>query len=160
MKLAEGKPLRRRLMAAMAQQDCGQCGYHLRDLCERDRDGSEQRLNLCVPGEKITARGLKVLLEESAGVPAAEPAMSIPAAPKAAIAKTLGYSRSTPVDVTFLSRRRLNKEGSDKATYHIEFDLVSASIRRMTRPSSIPSSPRFVRRPISPSLTGRCARCS
>jgi len=27
MKLADGKPLRWRLMAAMAQQDCGQCGY-------------------------------------------------------------------------------------------------------------------------------------
>src|SRR5882724_3934976 len=27
MKLAEGRPLRRRMMAAMAQQDCGQCGY-------------------------------------------------------------------------------------------------------------------------------------
>src|SRR5215467_10777845 len=26
MKLAEGRPLRRRMMAAMAQQDCGQCG--------------------------------------------------------------------------------------------------------------------------------------
>ncbi|MBO0766605.1 MAG: sulfite reductase subunit alpha, partial [Hyphomicrobiaceae bacterium] len=30
MRLATGKPLPRRLMAAMAQQDCGQCGY----LCE------------------------------------------------------------------------------------------------------------------------------
>ena len=27
MKLAEGKPLRWKMMAAMAQQDCGQCGY-------------------------------------------------------------------------------------------------------------------------------------
>src|SRR5690348_596461 len=26
MQLAEGRPLRRRMMAAMAQQDCGQCG--------------------------------------------------------------------------------------------------------------------------------------
>src|SRR3954471_19474237 len=26
MKLAQGKPLRRRMMAAMGQQDCGQCG--------------------------------------------------------------------------------------------------------------------------------------
>jgi sulfite reductase (NADPH) flavoprotein alpha-component len=26
MKLAEGRPLPRRMMAAMAQQDCGQCG--------------------------------------------------------------------------------------------------------------------------------------
>src|SRR3974390_983237 len=27
MKLAEGRPLERRLMAAMGQLDCGQCGY-------------------------------------------------------------------------------------------------------------------------------------
>src|ERR1700724_2897704 len=26
MKLADGRPLRRRMMAAMGQQDCGQCG--------------------------------------------------------------------------------------------------------------------------------------
>ena len=31
MKLAEGRPLRRRMMAAMAQQDCGQCGYNCND---------------------------------------------------------------------------------------------------------------------------------
>ena len=31
MKLAEGRPLRRRMMAAMAQQDCGQCGYNCQD---------------------------------------------------------------------------------------------------------------------------------
>src|SRR5262245_11260797 len=31
MKLAEGRPLNRRMMAAMAQQDCGQCGYNCHD---------------------------------------------------------------------------------------------------------------------------------
>ncbi len=34
MKLAEGRPLRRRMMAAMAQQDCGQCGYNCNDYAE------------------------------------------------------------------------------------------------------------------------------
>ena len=34
MKLAEGKPLPRRMMAAMAQQDCGQCGYNCHDYSE------------------------------------------------------------------------------------------------------------------------------
>src|SRR3982750_4227006 len=32
MKLAEGRPLRRRMMAAMAQQDCGQGGYNCKDF--------------------------------------------------------------------------------------------------------------------------------
>src|ERR1700759_2924443 len=34
MKLAEGRPLRRRMMAAMAQQDCGQCGYNCSDYSD------------------------------------------------------------------------------------------------------------------------------
>jgi sulfite reductase (NADPH) flavoprotein alpha-component len=52
MKLAEGRPLRRRLMAAMAQQDCGQCGYDCHNYSEAIANKSEARLNLCVPGGK------------------------------------------------------------------------------------------------------------
>src|SRR6202000_2814048 len=52
MKMAEGRPLRRRMMAAMAQQDCGQCGYNCRDYSNAIADKSEARLNLCVPGGK------------------------------------------------------------------------------------------------------------
>src|SRR6185312_14247276 len=75
MKLAEGRPLRRRMMAAMAQQDCGQCGYNCNDYSDAIASKAETRLNLCVPGGKETARMLKALNEEletaSAGVPAA-----------------------------------------------------------------------------------------
>ncbi|MDE2330123.1 MAG: sulfite reductase subunit alpha, partial [Bradyrhizobium sp.] len=52
MKLAEGRPLRRRMMAAMAQQDCGQCGYNCSDYSDAIAARSEARLNLCVPGGK------------------------------------------------------------------------------------------------------------
>jgi len=34
MKLADGRPLRRRMMGAMAQQDCGQCGYNCQDYAD------------------------------------------------------------------------------------------------------------------------------
>src|SRR5436305_4617398 len=44
MKLAEGRPLRRRLMAAMAQQDCGQCGYNCQDYSEAISRKTEERL--------------------------------------------------------------------------------------------------------------------
>ena len=37
MKLADGKPLPRKLYAAMAQQDCGQCGLCLRELLRGHR---------------------------------------------------------------------------------------------------------------------------
>src|ERR1700719_2609165 len=64
MKLAEGRPLRRRLMAAMAQQDCGQCGYNCQDYSDALSRKTEERLNLCVPGGKATARVLKTLYAE------------------------------------------------------------------------------------------------
>src|SRR5438105_15897297 len=71
MKLAAGRPLRRRLMAAMAQQDCGQCGYNCNDYSEAIAGKTEARLNLCVPGGKETARMLKALHEELEKAPPA-----------------------------------------------------------------------------------------
>src|SRR5580658_1313317 len=70
MKLADGRPLRRRMMAAMAQQDCGQCGYNCHDYSEAIATKAEGRLNLCVPGGKETARMLKSLYEELDKAPA------------------------------------------------------------------------------------------
>src|SRR5215468_11048075 len=59
MTLAAGRPLRRRMMAAMAQQDCGQCGYTCEDYSNAIFTGGEKKLNLCVPGGKETARMVK-----------------------------------------------------------------------------------------------------
>src|SRR6516225_7293529 len=75
MKLAQGRPLRRRLMAAMAQQDCGQCGYNCHDYSEALWSKTEARLNLCVPGGKETNRMLKKLYEEVDAAPVAAPAI-------------------------------------------------------------------------------------
>ena len=69
MKLAEGRPLRRKMMAAMAQQDCGQCGYNCHDYSEAIASRKEERLNLCVPGGKDTARMLKALYAELDSAP-------------------------------------------------------------------------------------------
>ena len=46
MKLADGRPLRRRMMAAMGQQDCGQCGYNCADYSDAIFAKKEARLNL------------------------------------------------------------------------------------------------------------------
>jgi len=64
MKLAEGRPLRRRMMAAMGQQDCGQCGYTCQDYSDAIFSEKEKRLNLCVPGGKETTRVLRALHQE------------------------------------------------------------------------------------------------
>ncbi|WJR74877.1 sulfite reductase subunit alpha [Bradyrhizobium sp. NP1] len=129
MTLAEGRPLRRRMMAAMAQQDCGQCGYNCSDYSDAIASRSEARLNLCVPGGKETARMLKQLHEELDKAPAAKPVPAVvPAVAVTATISAPGRSRDNPVEATFLSRRLLNKKGSEKQTWHIDFDLAEGGL--------------------------------
>jgi sulfite reductase (NADPH) flavoprotein alpha-component len=128
MKLAEGRPMRRRMMAAMAQQDCGQCGYNCNDYSDAIASKAEPRLNLCVPGGKETARMLKALNEELEKAPAASSGSSAPVAAAPAITAEPGRSRDNPVPATFVSRRLLNKEGSEKETWHIDFDLSGCGL--------------------------------
>src|SRR5436305_11838993 len=127
MKLAEGRPLRRRMMAAMAQQDCGQCGYNCNDYSDAIAAKSEARLNLCVPGGKETARMLKALHEELEKAPVSGTAAAPVMAASGPTAE-LGRSRDNPVPATFVSRRLLNKPGSEKETWHIDFDLSGCGL--------------------------------
>jgi sulfite reductase (NADPH) flavoprotein alpha-component len=127
MKLAEGRPLRRRMMAAMAQQDCGQCGYNCNDYSEAIAGKSEARLNLCVPGGKETARMLKALYEEINKAPAG-PSAAAPVAAAAVPVGEPGRSRDNPAPAKFLSRTLLNKGKSEKETWHIEFDLSGCGL--------------------------------
>jgi sulfite reductase (NADPH) flavoprotein alpha-component len=133
MKLAEGRPMPRRMMAAMAQQDCGQCGYNCQDYSSAIANQAEDRLNLCVPGGKETARMLKALVEEMGGGATDPEESKIKAEARqleqARAADTrVGRSRAAPAEAVFLSRRRLNGDGSEKATYHVEFDLSAAGL--------------------------------
>jgi sulfite reductase (NADPH) flavoprotein alpha-component len=98
MTLAEGRPLRRRMMAAMAQQDCGQCGYNCQDYSNALFLRKEERLNLCVPGGKETARMLKTLYQElgqptASATPTAASAKSAPSAMAATGATAPGTTR-------------------------------------------------------------------
>jgi sulfite reductase (NADPH) flavoprotein alpha-component len=128
MKLAEGRPLRRRMMAAMAQQDCGQCGYNCNDYSDAIASRAEARLNLCVPGGKETARMLKALNEELEKAPAASSGTAVASVAAPAISAEPGRSRDNPVAATFVSRRLLNKSGSEKETWHIDFDLSGCGL--------------------------------
>jgi sulfite reductase (NADPH) flavoprotein alpha-component len=138
MKLAEGRPLHRRMMAAMGQQDCGQCGYNCQDYSDAIALQKEKRLNLCVPGGKETTRMLKALHQElgsssSAPATAKSPSKSpnktpTPADATVAPAAAPGCSRENPAEACFLSRTRLNKPGSAKETWHIELDLAGTGI--------------------------------
>jgi sulfite reductase (NADPH) flavoprotein alpha-component len=116
MQLAEGRPLEQRLMAAMAQLDCGQCGYLCRTYSEAIAAGHEASLSLCVPGAKQTTRMLKQLLAETAA-PAASPA----AAP-------CGPTRPALVPVRVLRVDPLTKAGSAKDVRHVVIDLASSGL--------------------------------
>jgi sulfite reductase (NADPH) flavoprotein alpha-component len=126
MKLAETRPVRRKLMAAMGQQDCGQCGYNCEDYANAIYTKKDERLNLCVPGGKETARMLKALYPEIDAAQA--PVATAAAAPDKIETKAIGPSRENPATATFISRARLNKPGSAKETWHIEFDLSESKI--------------------------------
>ena len=62
LSLAEGKSKPLQLMAAMAQLDCGQCGYLCKTYSAAIADGSEKSLKKCIPGGKETANKLKELI--------------------------------------------------------------------------------------------------
>jgi sulfite reductase (NADPH) flavoprotein alpha-component len=128
MKLAEGRSVRMQLMAAMAQQDCGQCGSSCEEYSGQIFDKKEARLNLCVPGGKDTSRMLKKLLEES-GVAAPATAANLPPQQAGeARAAAAGRSRDNPVTATVVSRTLLNRKGSEKETWHVEFDLTQSGL--------------------------------
>lgn len=127
MKLAENRPLKRKLFAAMAQQDCGQCGYLCESYSAAIAAGTEAKLNLCVPGGKDTSRMLKRLLED---VPAAPPAAASPLEAPAASKNSgeKGYCREAPVEAIFRSATRINDAASDKDTRHIVIDISGTGI--------------------------------
>jgi len=127
MKLADGRPLRRRMMAAMAQQDCGQCGYNCSDYADVLFAKKETRLNLCVPGGKETSRMLKTLYEELDSEPPVIVLPPIGKTPDTAAAEPR-VTRDRPAEAVFLSRKRMNKPGSEKETWHFEFDLTGTGL--------------------------------
>jgi sulfite reductase (NADPH) flavoprotein alpha-component len=130
MELAADWPLRQRMMAAVAQQDCGQCGYNCANYALAIFEQAEPRLNLCVPGGKATARMLKGLVEEMGGgvIDPEETAMKAVPTPAPEEGPAPGYSRDHPVTARFAGRRRLNGEASEKTTMHIEIDIAGSGI--------------------------------
>ena len=115
--LAGGRKRERQLMAAMAQLDCGQCGYLCRTYAEAIASGAEASLARCVPGGKETARALKELLE----APPTAPAAAAAPAPAA-------QGPRAPLPASFAAARRLNRGGSEKDTRHIVFDIAGSGL--------------------------------
>src|SRR4051812_9216315 len=126
--LAEGKKYPRKLMAAMAQLDCGACGYLCKTYSEAIADGTDKDLTKCGPGGKETSRKLKELVKEGPGTtevtikgaPAkiAEKAAPVPAT----------FGRHHPFPARLLKCSPLNKPGSSKDTRFVSLSLAGSGM--------------------------------
>ena len=121
--LAEGRKPERQLMAAMAQLDCGQCGYLCRTYAEAVWSGAETDLGRCVPGGKETQRKLKDLVAaletERGGI--------APPAPASKAGAPVG-SRDRPALAILVDAHPLNRPGSGKDVRHVVLDLSATDL--------------------------------
>jgi sulfite reductase (NADPH) flavoprotein alpha-component len=121
--LAAERPLRRKMMAAMGQLDCGQCGYDCETYANALFTGEEESPTLCVPGGKATQRMLKTLLAEKPDDIAAPAAGAGGEA-----AKAPGTARDRPAIARFIGAAPLNHPDSENDTRHIEIDLSGTGL--------------------------------
>jgi len=128
MELAADRPVELKLMAAMGQLDCGQCGYECRSYAAAIAAGSDADLGKCVPGGRATAKKLKELLAQAGGPrPAGADVAAAPALPRPLPER--GYGRDAPVPARLLSSAALTGAGAEKATHHVVFDLAGTGLR-------------------------------
>ncbi len=124
LKLAEGKPRERVMMAAMAQLDCGACGYLCKTYSEAIAIGEEKDLTKCAPGGRDTSRKLKELVAAGGGtvVPVADVRVKTAAAPAAK------FGRHNPFPARLLKCENLSKPGSAKETRFVALDLKGSGV--------------------------------
>ena len=112
----------RQLMAAMAQLDCGQCGYLCQTYAEAVWSGTEADMGRCVPGGKETQRKLKELLA------ALEPQRAgAPGGSRGQGGRPVG-SRDRPALATLVDAHPLNRPGSGKDVRHVVLDLSATDL--------------------------------
>ncbi len=123
LELAEGKPHKRKLMAAMAQLDCGSCGYLCQTYSEAIASGEEDNLTLCSPGGKETVRAIKKLIKLNA-----ESGEDVTSAAPAAKTDDGKWSRKNPFGAKLIRNVKLTGEGSAKDVRHVEIDLTDGDL--------------------------------
>lgn len=127
LKLADGKPHERVLMAAMAQLDCGACGYLCQSYSEAIARGEDTDLTKCSPGGKETARKLKELQASRKSLPAA-PASPAAPAPSANGTHAAQFDRKNPYHAPLLECRPLTAPGSQKDVRHVALSLRGSGL--------------------------------
>ena len=177
LELSAGRRPAHVLMSAMAQLDCGQCGYFCETYAAAIAGGGEPSLSRCVPGGKATSRKLKELLAEI-GAPA-EPKATVPAASAAPILSP-EVGPAAQFTVRLRQAMSLHAPGAEKDTRHVVLeavdgelpyrvgdslgvvarncpDLVGAIIERLAAsPDAAAQSPDGVERPLFEALSDHC----
>lgn len=122
--LAVGRRPAHLLMAAMAQTDCGQCGYSCQAYAEAIANGVDGNIGRCTPGGKATSRKLKELLTEIAlpATPAIAAAAAAAAAPTA-----LPRASHEHFPARLRAATRLNRGGSEKDTRLVVLETDSGA---------------------------------
>ena len=110
-------------MAAMAQLDCGQCGYLCQTYAEAVWSGAEADIGRCVPGGRETQRKLKELMTALES----QRDTSIVVAPAVKQAAALG-TRERPALATMVDAYPLTRSGSEKDVRHVVFDLSTTDV--------------------------------
>ena len=128
MNLAEGMPMERRLMAAMAQLNCGSCGYLCKTYSEAIASGSEKNLTLCSPGGSETAKTLRTLVKESATQSTVTANVLDKSCEPASLIEIANGTRNSPVQAKLIASDKLNGSGSSKDTRHVAIDLEGSGL--------------------------------
>jgi sulfite reductase (NADPH) flavoprotein alpha-component len=124
--LAKDKPVERQMMAAMAQLDCGACGYVCQTYSEAIARGEEKNLTLCTPGGKETASKLKELVQ--LGIKAGTSAGGAKPQTAPGAAPPTKHDRKNPYAARLVASNPLNKPSSDKDTRHVVLDLKGSTL--------------------------------
>ncbi len=127
MELAAGRAHPERLMAAMAQLDCGTCGYVCKTYAEALANGSEKNATLCSPGGTETVKMIRSLIKsQSASVTNA--AATVPDAAAFASGPLPNSIGRVSVTAKLVSSTCLNGAGSQKDTRHVVIDLTGTKL--------------------------------
>ncbi|HEV7299673.1 MAG TPA: sulfite reductase subunit alpha [Tepidisphaeraceae bacterium] len=126
MSLAEGRKPERQLMAAMAQLDCGSCGYLCQTYAEAIASGVDSDITKCSPGGRETTKKLKELVTT---LRIGETTVSVAgrSAERSDVAVNTEFNDGS-YNARLLRTLRLNGEGSEKDVRHIEIDLRSTPL--------------------------------
>ena len=135
LKLADGRPHERVLMAAMAQLDCGACGYVCQTYSEAIARGEDGDLTKCSPGGKETAKTLKTLVAGRKELPLANShagsngSAKVAATPSAnGTAHAPLHDRKNPFHAPLLRCETLNAAGSGKDVRFVAFSLKGSGL--------------------------------